>query len=304
MKSTAACFARRGSRCDPGKRGILSNRFDRQIALFGKEGQERLAKAHAVVIGAGGLGSHIVQQLAFLGVGRLTIVDPQTVEESNLNRLVGATSSDVGQLKVDVAARLVSTVDPSIEVRAIAHELHDTDAFDAVKAADVICGCVDHDGPRAILTELSAAYEKPYFDVASEVIPGIEPAYGGRMVCSHGGNGCLSCLDELSLEDVREYFQDPGGRDEESRLYGVPRSELEESGPSVVSINGVVASLAVTEFMVLVTGLRLPHRLLRYHGRLGKVTVGVDPPLPSCFYCKSVYGLREKAVVERYRRSP
>lgn len=255
------------------------------------------------IVGFGGLGSHVVQQLAFLGVGRVSVVDPETVELSNLNRLVGASPSDIGQRKVDIAARLVNTIDPSIEVFSLAQGLPQAEAYDAVKAAGVVFGCVDHDGPRLLLTELCAAYEKPYFDLATDVVPGPPVAYGGRVVYSHGRNGCLSCLNEISLDEAGRYFSDEAAHLEESRLYGVPAHDLGASGPSVVSLNGVVASLGVTEFMGLVTGLSQPQKLLRYYGHLSKVTVSTDTPAPDCFYCKNVYGLREQAGVERYRRA-
>lgn len=58
--------------------------------------------------------------------------------------------------------------------------------------------------------------------------------------------------------------------------------------PSIVSINGVVASLAVTEFMLTVTGIREPNQLLTYHGRTGKVTVSTDSPAADCYYCKGL----------------
>jgi hypothetical protein len=71
----------------------------------------------------------------------------------------------------------------------------------------------------------------------------------------------------------------------------------------VVSINGVVASLAITEFIVGVTGIRPPHHLLTYYGHLGKVTVNTDEPRPDCYYCKGIRGYRARADVERYIRA-
>ena len=71
-----------------------TGRFERQVRLFGKEGQERIKNAHVAVIGAGGIGSHVVQQLAFLGVGCLTIIDSDDLEETNKNRLIGSRYDD------------------------------------------------------------------------------------------------------------------------------------------------------------------------------------------------------------------
>src|SRR6266568_7826983 len=67
-----------------------NNRFERQIRLFGKDGQDKLARLRACIVGVGGLGSHLVQQFALLGLGRITVIDPDIVEISNMNRLIGA----------------------------------------------------------------------------------------------------------------------------------------------------------------------------------------------------------------------
>ncbi len=80
------------------------------------------------------------------------------------------------------------------------------------------------------------------------------------------------------------------------------RGALARSGPSVVSINGVVASLGVTEFMVTVTGLRPLKKLLFYYGHGGTVRLRNDEPFPDCYCCKGIRGLRERADVERYIR--
>ena len=91
-----------------------------------------------------------------------------------------------------------------------------------------------------------------------------------------------------------------GEREEDERIYGVPREALEDRGPSVVSLNAVVASLAVTEFMVAVTGLRQPRRLLEYEARRGAVKVSRDPPKADCYYCKGgVWGTADESGVER-----
>ncbi len=85
-------------------------------------------------------------------------------------------------------------------------------------------------------------------------------------------------------------------------IYGISSDLLDDTGPSVVSINGAIASLAVTEFMLGITGLRAPNRLLTYHGRTGKVTVSTDDPAPDCYYCKGLWGTGDSADVQRYLR--
>ena len=151
--------------------------------------------------------------------------------------------------------------------------------------ADYVFGCLDSEGARLVLTELSAAYAKPYVDVSSDILPGDPVNYGGQVCIAWSGNGCLSCMNVLDRARAAVELAGPGERRRQAEIYGISRDLLDVAGPSVVSINGVVASLAVTEFMLRVTGIREPNRLLTYHGRTGKVTVSTDNPAPDCYYC-------------------
>lgn len=278
------------------------NRFDRQFGFFGKEGQHRLHETCVTVVGMGGLGSHLIQQLAFLGVGQIFVIDPDIVDITNLNRLIGSHHDDYLSKtpKVNIALRIIRTIDPEIQVVPLKQNILSEEGFNAVKKADFIFGCVDHDGPRLVLTELCSAYKRPYFDLASEIIEGQPLIYGGRVCYSQGGMGCLVCLDLISHEEVQQYFLCTDAKEDERRLYGVPQDDLQGSGPSVVTLNGVIASLAATEFIAEVTGLRKAKQLLVYRANLSKVTVNIDQPADDCFYCKSVYGLGSTANVERF----
>jgi hypothetical protein len=278
----------------------MLDRFDRNIRFFGTEGQHRLSAGRVAVVGVGGLGSHVVQQLALLGVRSLTLIDDQTLEGTNLNRQVGAGHNDVGELKVDIGERLVRCIDPEIAVSKIPHALGTKNAFDAVRAANYTFGCLDNEGGRLMLNELCAAYERPYIDVASDIDPGPPAAYGGQICVAWNGEGCLVCLSVLNLEEARLDLETPQARTDREAIYGLRRGELGDAGPSVVSLNGVTASLAVTEFMVAVTGLRAPKRLLTYRGQVGIVSASTDPPAAGCYYCKGIRGRPEAADVERY----
>ena len=281
---------------------MSKERHDRQVRFFMKEGQDRLSATRVAIVGVGGLGSHVVQQLAFLGVGDMTVIDQDVTDITNLNRLIGAHHNDhLSNLpKVAVMERMVREIDPAIKITGIEKSLISKEGFDAVKNADYVFGCVDNDGPRIVLTELCSAYERPYFDLASEIILDSKLYYGGRVCFSNAGQGCLACLDEISSDEVGEYFMSKESRDDRRKLYGLPVEEQQDSGPSVVTLNGVVASLATTEFMVQVTGIRQARRFVKYHGHNSKVTVATDEPKADCYYCKCVYGMGQKAIVERY----
>jgi len=193
-------------------------------------------------------------------------------------------------------------IDPNIQVETLYDSLVSESAFQLIKLADFVIGSLDCEGARLILTELCSAYGRPYIDAATDIDLGPPFSYGGRVCCAMDGNGCLVCQDVIDIAEAQLDLAGPQAQRERDAIYGVARAHLGRSGPSVVSINGVVASLAVTEFMVAVTGVRRAQRLLTYRGQLGKVTVCSDSPQPDCYYCKGLRGMREKADVERYIR--
>lgn len=279
-----------------------TDRFDRNERLFGKDGQSRLRAMTAAIVGAGGLGTHLVQQLSLLGIGGLNLIDKEELALSNRNRYIGAWHSDPipGSAKVDLGERLAHAIDPRVAVRKVRDSFVSEAGFAAIVTSDVVLGCLDSDGARAVLNELCLAYDRPYFDLASDILPGPKAQYGGRVCAVLDGKRCLACMDVLDAAEVSRDLATVGQCEDRDAIYGVRTDALGVGGPSVVSINGVVASLAVTELMVMAVGLREPQALLNYYGHTGKVTASAVQPDRGCYYCASVRGRREAANVERY----
>lgn len=283
---------------------VLDARYDRNVRMFGVDGQRKLRETSVALVGVGGLGSPVAQHLALLGVGQVTLIDYKELNQASRNRFVGARHDDPvpGSPKVTLAGRLIREINPNIEITELITGLVTKEAFDAVKAADWIIGCLDEDGPRFILNELCAAYAKPYIDLASDIPePGI---YGGRVCISCDCNGCMYCLDVIDMDDVRKYLSSDAEQDAAAAAYGVPRGTLGETGPSVSPVNGVIASLAATEFMVGITRMRVPTPLIEYRGYQSKVFVITDVPKADCYYCREIRGKRGEADVERYLKTP
>jgi len=283
---------------------MSAERYHRNILLFGEEGQRRIRGTKVVVAGAGGLGSPLAQHLALLGVGEAALVDDEELDETNRNRFVGARHDDPvpGSLKVALAARLMREINPDVRAVECRAALVSPEAFALVKAADWVFGCFDEDGPRFILNELCAAYAKPYIDLASDVPD--DKSYGGRVCVALDGEGCPHCLGLLDEKDVRRYLTPAQEQARIDAIYGIASAALGRTGPSVAPHNGVIAALGATEFMVGVTGLRRPARLLQYRGHVGTVTVVKDPPHPDCYYCSGIRGQGAAADVERYLNMP
>jgi molybdopterin/thiamine biosynthesis adenylyltransferase len=265
-------------------------RYARQIELFGARGQELISSTKVAAIGLGGLGSHVCQQLAYLGVRKWIIVDDDPVDRTNLNRLIGATIEDLGKKKGEVAERHILSIQPGSVIKRVDHKLPDEEARGSIGDSDVIMGCVDNDYPRMLLNELAGRHHLPFIDSASGVRERDRIAFGGRVVVAGADPGCLHCLGLLDQAEIRRAQMSPEELEVEARIYGVPVNELTKSGPSVVTVNGVVASLAATEFVALVTGLRVPRRRLTYRGDLGTVNSNTDEPEPGCYYCRQRRG--------------
>lgn len=281
---------------------MRGNKHSRQIEFFGEEGQKKLLLNHVVIVGTGGAGSHVAQQLAFLGVGAITLIDGDPLEETNLNRLIGVKAGDpLGMPKVDIAERNILSINTDIQVAKIQDSFITESGFRALRQANIVFGCVDNDGARLVLNEFCLAYELPYIDIATDIMPdGLE--YGGRVVTVFNNKGCLYCWSEIDEEDAGKDLENPEAKKDRDAIYGVMKDELGETGPSVVSINGIVASLAVTEFMLHSTRKRMAQPFLNYTGSRGIVN-GRNKLDDDCYYCNAVRGQGDKANLDRYLRS-
>jgi molybdopterin/thiamine biosynthesis adenylyltransferase/rhodanese-related sulfurtransferase len=139
-------------------------RYARHIALqgFGKEGQDRLTASRIVVVGAGGLGAPVLLYLAAAGVGRITLVDPDRVQLSNLQRQVLYTTEDVGKPKAEAAQARLRALNPEIEVRAHAVYFGENTAEELLFGADLVLDCTDSIATRYCINDACRAAGLPW----------------------------------------------------------------------------------------------------------------------------------------------
>lgn len=268
-----------------------AERYSRNEAFFGAEGQRKIAAQRVAIVGLGGLGSHIAQQLAYLGVHDYRLIDFDIVTDSSLNRLIGACDADVpGKIKkIAVAERMIRTILPDATVRPVDARLEAPTVEPVLASTDVVFGCLDRDLARLQLNELCARLATPLFDLASDTDGEQgELTYGGRVLFANG-TGCLVCHGVLDQEAIRLERMTPEDRERDDRIYGVRRSALPGTGPMVVSVNGAVASLAGTEFMAFATGIRNPAPYIIYRGELPAVRRVLDDPEPDCYLCAKMW---------------
>jgi len=230
--------------------------FGRRTAqAFGGGTFQRLRRLSAAVIGCSGTGSVVLEQLARLGIGELTLVDPDIVEERNLNRIVNATRADAldGRPKVAVLARAIADMDLGTRVRAFQDTLFSKPVVEAVAECDVVFGCMDSVDGRWLLNRLATYYSMPYFDVGVKLIAdgngGVDHVGGGVHYMQPGGSS-LASRGMFSMEDVRVAGlrrTDPAAYEDQVRSKYIER--VAEDRPAVISVNMLFASLVVNEFL-------------------------------------------------------
>ena len=172
-------------------------RFERQVRAFGAEGQAVLRRLKTAIVGAGGTGSVAAQQLAHLGVSTVLLVDADTVEESNLNRVVGARKDSIGRLKTEVAADMIHGIDPTIKVETLAETAISHQALQRLRVMDAIFICTDSHSSRAFISEIAYQYLIPAFDIGTSInaVEGRVTAITGRTQMLAPGLPCLLCAN-------------------------------------------------------------------------------------------------------------
>jgi hypothetical protein len=267
-------------------------RHDRQIRAFGSTGQRRIGSLRVGVIGVGGTGSVLVQQLAHLGVADFTLIDPDAVEASNLNRLAFAEARDVGSSKAGVAERGIRAVAPAACVRRIERDVVDADIADELRDLDFVFLCTDSHASRAVVGQIAYQDLVPTIDmgVSLTVRAGAVTHITGRVQMLSPGLPCLTCTGALDGEQIRREMLTTEQRGADPYVLGA-----HEPQPAVMSINSTMASLAVTMFLGAVTHIPANARFQMYDGIRGMIRPTTARIVPGCIVCSSEGALAKGA---------
>jgi molybdopterin/thiamine biosynthesis adenylyltransferase/proteasome lid subunit RPN8/RPN11 len=236
---------------DPGMTDL--EMFDRQIRAFGHSGQRVLNGLHAGVVGAGGTGSAVAEQLVRLGVGTLTVLDNDAVAVTNLTRIHGSGRADVGLPKTALVARVAQEVGTS-SVHGIPFALRDETTVRHLVHCDVIFGCTDDQRGRGILNRLAYYYLIPVLDTGFVIssqdghITGLD----GRVTTVAPGMACLLCRGRIDPAAIRVEALSAQERAALAAEGYAP--ELGEPDPSVITYTTMVGSLAVHEMLARLFG--------------------------------------------------
>ncbi|HUP00582.1 MAG TPA: ThiF family adenylyltransferase [Gemmatimonadota bacterium] len=257
-----------------------SDRYIRQEILpdIGPEGQARLARAHAVLVGCGALGSVQAQLLARAGVGRLTIIDRDFVERSNLQRQVLFTDADAaaGMPKAVAAERALAAINPEIHVSGVTDDLNATTAEALLGGADVLCDGTDSFETRYLINDYAVRDGIPW------VYGGVVGTGGLVLPILPGDTPCFRCVFETEPA--------PGS---------LPTCE---SAGVLGSAAALIAALQTTEILKIIVGARdrVLRALLRYDAWDATFTeVRTGAPRPDCPVC----GRADYAYLEGRRGS-
>lgn len=240
---------------------MIADRYSRQ-SFLGPDSEARIGNTTVGIPGLGGGGSHIVQQLAHVGFRRFVLYDWDVVEDSNLNRLVGATTADAlaGTAKIHLAKMLIYGLQPDALVEAYPCRWQENP--EPLRRCQIVLGCVDSFKGREELEIACRRHLMHYIDIGMDVHGEQDPVIGGQVIQSSPGGPCMRCMGFLTEEVL--------GR--EGARYGAagPR-------PQVIWPNGVLASTAVGLAVDLVTSWtrsRRAHAFLSYDGNQGTLTEG------------------------------
>ena len=259
-----------------------SPRFDRQIRVFGSDAQGRLKTIRVGIVGLGGTGSLVLQQLVHLGIRDLVLIDADVVEESNLNRVVGTTRNDLGRPKVDVAAEFAVRINPDIRVEARRESVLQAMTARSLAATDFLFNCTDSHGSRAVINQVAYQYLVPTIDmgVAITVSEAKISHITGRVQLLAPGVACMTCANLLNSEEIRRDLMTEFERQKDPYISGGI-----EPAPAVISLNSTVASLSITMFLNTTVHVPGAARFLNYDAINGVVRPAVCPAHPSCIVC-------------------
>jgi molybdopterin/thiamine biosynthesis adenylyltransferase len=178
-------------------------RYSRHILLddIGIEGQTRILQGHALVVGAGGLGSPVLMYLAAAGVGHITLIDHDTVDLTNLQRQIAHRTDSVGQPKVDSARRTANELNPHVKINSIQRKADDALLEQYLPAVDVVIDCTDNFATRQSINAACVRYRKPLVSGAAIQFDGQISVYDSRDTNSP----CYACIfpPSANFEEVR-----------------------------------------------------------------------------------------------------
>ncbi len=223
--------------------------YDRQIRAFGSAGQRTLAQLRVGVVGAGGTGSAVIEQLIRLGVREIVSIDDDVITSTNVSRVYGSSVSDEGRLKVKVTEDNAVRIGLGTSLTPYEGRISRRAQLEKLRHCDVVFGCTDDHTGRWNLSPLAFYYLIPIIDLGVAIDASEERVRSitGRVTYVVPGEPCLVCRGEVDPDRVRDEAYEP---EERERLAGEGYAQgLGEPDPSVVAYTTMVASWGVADLL-------------------------------------------------------
>lgn len=229
--------------------------FSRSVRAFGSEVQSALGDLRIAVVGCGGTGSAVAEQLVRLGVRHLTLIDPDQLSESNVTRVYGSTVHDVGRDKAELLHNHLTCIAPDLSCEAFVSTITLEGTARTLARQDLVFGCTDDNAGRLVLSRLATYVLTPVIDVGvllSSDVQGVLTGIDGRVTVLTPGSACLVCRDRIDLARAAAELRTPGERRRlEHEGYAPALSGVE---PAVVTFTTAVAAAAVGELLERLIG--------------------------------------------------
>jgi molybdopterin/thiamine biosynthesis adenylyltransferase len=266
--------------------------FDRNVRALGGAVQSALGDICIGIVGCGGTGSAVAEQLARIGVKRFVLVDPDTLSLSNTTRVYGSTPALVGENKVDVAGRNIQRISDATDCTLLVGRVTDNDVIPILAECDVVFGCTDDNGGRLVLSRFSTYLLCPLIDcgvLISSGSGGEITGIDGRVTVQTPGSACLNCRSRIDLARAAAELMPEAERQKLEREGYAPA--LGRVEPAVVTFTTAVAAAAVNELLERLIGFgpnpRPSEVLYRFHDR--EISTNGAMPRPG-HYCDPAAG--------------
>lgn len=224
--------------------------FDRSIRAFGGAIQAVLGELRVAVVGCGGTGSAVTEQLARLGVRNFQLFDPDTLTASNLTRVYGSRPDDIGKPKVHVIASNVNGIAPDAEVVAERSAVTHQSAARQLLDADVIFGCTDDNAGRLVLSRIATYFMTPVIDCGVKLTSSNDGSLigiDGRVTVLGPGAACLVCRERIDFTRAAAEMLTPS--EHRRRMAEGYAPSMPDVEPAVVTYTTQVAAAAVSELL-------------------------------------------------------
>lgn len=231
----------------------------RTITIWGERNHEILSRLHFGIVGLGSVGSIVAECLARMGMGRITLIDYDEVQLHNLDRILGASSLDIGKLKVDVVSKSIgrSATNSSLSLRSIPYSVAEKEGYAAALDCDLIFSCVDRPRARRVLNHLAYAHLIPVVDggICAQFKHGGErfARADWQLQTASPGRPCLDCLGVYDPSHAA--LEAAGKLDDPSYISGLPDDHVLKSSENIFFFSMNLASLEIMQAIALVTGI-------------------------------------------------